>query len=177
MKRWELISFNKAPCLLAERKFSKMVDREFSLKFLFKSILHRLGESGHSPDPQKNPITAICCAPGGGKTRFIDEVASLFSMTDKRNEAFKSAEVVKEVDSLNKIFDGLVPISITYNAGSIYCDDYDDAFAPKNPPAGFALRVLFKYVCCTPNTAHSVAPTLNKERSMCFVKNGNSLYK
>ena len=96
------------------------------------------------PDNQCNPQIAICGSPGSGKTRFLDEVATLFGDKDKREAVFDMVDV-KEDDRkiLNSVFDRLVPIAVTYDQGSTYQKDYDSG---KNP-SGLALRILFRFVC------------------------------
>mgnify|MGYP007115662266 CR=1 FL=1 len=128
--------------------FPKLVDRAEAFKALFKSLLVRAQATIAVHDDDLNPTTVLCSGPGAGKSRFMDEVASLFADTDKRSALFKSVQVEEEnILYLNKVFDRLVPISITYGIGSKYNEDYDGELLESNEaPSGLALRVLFQFV-------------------------------
>ena len=85
-------------------------------------------------------MTAICSGPGGGKTRFLDEVSDLFCDPKKRDILGSNMD-----DLQMELLNGLVPISITYSGTSPFNSLYDSANANKNAaPPGFALRILFQ---------------------------------
>lgn len=127
--------------------FPKLVDRAESFQALFESLLVRAKATIAVHYNQQNPTTVLCSGPGCGKSRFIDEVASLFENTTKRSAWFESVQVKEEdILHLNKVFDSLVPISITYGTGSKYNEDYDGELESKKAPSGLALRVLFQFV-------------------------------
>ena len=134
--------------------FPKVVDREDSFQTLFQSILVRAKATVAVGDKRQNPISAICSAPGGGKSRFVDEVAALFGDMTKRTTHFEQARIGKEnMIGLGPFFDSLVPISITYSSDSPYLDEYDAEYGTgtvSDAPAGFALRILFQFVVFKP---------------------------
>ena len=118
---------------------NRFVARDESFAALFASILFRARArriKGKVSTKDTNPLTAMCSGPGGGKTRFLDEVANLFD-GKKRNRT-------RDQILLDELFTCLAPISITYTGTSIYDGLYDSVGADEECPPGLALRVLFE---------------------------------
>ena len=86
-------------------------------------------ESDVPADKGNNPLFAVQCAPGGGKSFFLDKIAGC--------EKIEDLSVCKDENTKERLKNG-VSVSITYNSGTnrIPADESD-------PELGLALRLLF----------------------------------
>ncbi|RHZ53390.1 hypothetical protein Glove_442g7 [Diversispora epigaea] len=112
-------------------------------------IRKRLSEDKNISDKSLYPLPALQSAPGGGKSFFLDELASLKSEDLDRYFQLKISNLEKEGKSVEKqqyvkeamdILHNSIGISITYNGNSPYDCDIDGILQK-----GLVMRILWSY--------------------------------
>ena len=125
---------------LSNRVFpNQFVARDESVRVFLDSVVARAKMRAVSATPHdkaNNPLLATCSGPGGGKSRFVDELSDLFSHIEQN-------EHVGPKTDENAFLYGLVPIPISYQATSLFNPMYDAKGTGGYSPPGLALRVLF----------------------------------
>jgi hypothetical protein len=107
-----------------------------TLKFWLERLMLR--QKTNPADRQRNPLVATHSAPGGGKSSFLDMLASLVG-TNEIGNWLPIASAGKEM--LANILATSVAIMVTYNSSTPFSNNIDG----DRPEHGLALRALFSF--------------------------------
>ena len=117
------------------------MEREESFVKLFGCFVFRYSFASGEGDKSTRPLAVTWGTSGGGKSRFIDAVASLDKdLYKKMFDNYKSQKNGILDDFENALLNETMPIAITFNHHSMWTSSEDIKNA-----AG--LRILWRYLC------------------------------